>query len=413
MARKIINSLLICFSVTTITFFGVLLYWRISENKKYLVRKANADIILTGSKLEECIAESCPTNNCITQEDWQNAYYKMFGTKTSCAVALYKMKLKYLKGKVPFPRHSKCYHRFDTEFFKQEGLDYKELKHKYLTNTKLPPVKPNTGFKIPQKLNFVWFTSKKEFLFKKNAFFKINSYIFHNTRITPTWKHTLWTNNINWITEEAKKKLSIEKIELKPIDDLNITNQKHEKLRYLSKQYALQHRWGIASDIARDLVEYYEGGIYVDGDYKLLQPMELEKYMKSYTSFFGINDFNSSSKDFFEIINAFIASEPKGTVLEKKLDLNYRNIVGMINAPNYIKYPCHKASETLFKTGPVALTVAFDLNRTALDIVLPYCSLFMAPNDFITCLTARKFGKHYFHGGWMKGYPGMRQILVY
>ena len=373
-------------------------------------REVEANIILTGNKLTKCINEACPVTGCKTHDDWKAAYYKMFGNETACAVALYKAKSKYLKDKVPYPRHHKCYRRSDTEFFKQEGLDYKNMKAKYLASTNLPKVIESKSFKIPPKLNFVWLTSEKEFKTKKNHFFKINTYIFDNTKITPNWEHFLWTNNINWITPAAKKKLKEKKIHLRSIDEIHMTNPKHKALRTISKKYAAQHKWGLASDIARDLVEYYEGGIYVDGDYEILKSAELEKYMKSYRSFFGINDLSSSS-DLFEIINAFMASEPKGKIIEKKLDLDYRNTIDLVNAPDYIKYPCDKIHNALFKTGPMILTVAFDLKKESSDALFPYCSLFQMPNDVFLCFNKTKLGRHAFHGGWANFLS--RQKLIY
>ena len=390
-------------------FYFILVYKEHLTNKQ---RKAEANIILTGDKLAECITEACPIAGCKTQEDWQIAYYKMFGKKTACAVALYKAKTEYLKNIVPYPRHQRCYRRSDTEFFNQEGLDYKKLKSQYLSITKLPKIKSSNIFKIPPKLNFIWFTSEKEFKFKKNHFFKINTYLFHNTKITPKWQHTLWTNNTDWITDNTKKKLKASGVKLRSIDEIYMTNPKHKALRDLAKKYASQHKWGLSSDIARDLVEYYEGGIYVDGDYEILQPTELEKYMKSYKSFFGINDF-TSSHDLFEIINAFIASEPKGAVIKKKLDLTYRNTINTVTAPDYIKYPCSHTQEVLFKTGPMVLTIAFALAGTKdSDVLLPYCTLFTIPKrDFLTCFNTQKFGKHYFRGGWIKKHSKTKRLI--
>ena len=416
MIKKIFKLLLFCLSTIILIISALLIYYFILLHKEKLInkkRKIEANIVLTGDKLAECINGSCPSISCKTQDDWKAAFYKAFGKKTACATALYKAK--HLKNIVPYPRHHKCYHRLDTEFFKQEGLDYKELKSKYLTGTKLPKIKSSTDFKIPPKLNFVWFTSEKEFKLDKDRLFKINTYLFHNAKITPNWQHTVWTNNTNWITDIAKKRLKAQKIQLRSIDEINMTNPKHKALRILSKKYAYQHRWGLASDIARDLVEYYEGGIYVDGDYKILQPMELEKYMKSYKSFFGINSNNNSNtyRNFYEIINAFMASEPKGTIIEKKLDLVYRNTIDIISAPNYIKYPCNKYNATLFKTGPIILTIAFALKKKASDVLLPYCTLFESPQDFLTCFNTQKLGKHSFHGGWTKNYSAMTQQLIY
>jgi mannosyltransferase OCH1-like enzyme len=407
MIKRIFKLFLFCTWTIIISVFFFLIYLGFYSYQNLLLikkRTADANLILTGNKITNCINEACPINGCTTQKNWEDAYYKMFGTKTSCAVAIYKTKPEYLKNKVPYPRHKKCYKRFNQNFFQQEGINYKDLKSKYLSSTKLPKVIKSEIFRIPPKLNFVWFTSEKEFKTKKNHFFKINAYIFHNTKITPHWEHTLWTNNIDWITPLVKKKLEAKNIQLRSIDELDIKNLKDEALKSLSKTYAKQHSWGLASDIARDLVEYYEGGVYVDGDYKILKPTELENYMKSYKSFFGINDFNND-QDFFEIINAFMASEQRGKVLRKKLDLDYRNTIDIVNAPDYIKYPCNITQETLFKTGPIALTVAFDLKKDNSDTLIPYCSLFAMPNSYFTCFNKQKFGKHAFHGSWASCLP--------
>ena len=373
-------------------------------------RRLEANTILTGHKLTECINEACSITGCTTKEDWQDAYYKMFGNKTACSVALYKLKPEYLKNKVPYPRSKYSYSRTNVKFFEQEGLNYKDLKTKYLS-TKFPETKPSKYFKIPAKLNFVFVTSKKEFETAKNNFFKINAYLFHNTKITPHWQHTVWTNNIDYIPISAKKKLSAKKIKLRSINEFDMKDPKHKALKTVLNKYATQHKWGLASDIARSLVQYYEGGVYVDGDYQILKPVQLEKYMKNYRSFFGINDFNPTF-DLFEVINAFIASEPKGKVIGKHLDLLYRNTVDIVNAPNYVKYPCNKSEETIIKTS-VPLTVAFALMETESDTLLPYCSLFQMDDNMHPCINKEKLGKHHFHGGWTRDHDAMIRPLIY
>jgi len=414
MAKKIFQYFLFCVWLAIIAICVVFICLGISDYRERLVNKQraiDANIILTGNEITNCINEACPITGCKTAEDWEDAYFRMFGIKTACAVALYNTKPEYLKDKVPYPRHKKCYPRRDTDFFKQEGINYPELKKKYLSSTNLPEVVENNKFKIPPKLNFVWLTSEKEFKTKKEHFFKINTYMFHNTNVTPNWEHTLWTNNIDWITDEAKEKLRKHKISLRSMDEIHLENPKHKALKDLANKYATRNRWGMASDIARDLVEYYEGGVYVDGDYEILKPLELEKYMKTYRSFFGINDLRDNSIDVFEVINAFMASEPRGKVLEEKLSLTYRNTVDIMKAPDYIKYPCIEFDETLFKTGPMILTVAFDLKKGPSDALLPYCSLFSIPTSFLNCFTKIKFGKHHFHGGWAT--PLRHEIFIY
>jgi hypothetical protein len=399
--------LLIAVVSVILVYYSVTLYQEKLENKQ---RELEANLVLTGNQITDCISEVCPKAGCKTQEAWQTAYYKLFGKKTSCAVALYKTKPEYLVNKVPYPRHKTCYSRANTEFFEQEGINYNDLKKRYLTSTHLPKTVEANSFKVPPKLNFVWLTSEEEFKTKPAHFFKINTYIFHNTSTTSSWAHTLWTNNLNWIPAAAKEQLKANKIRLRSIDELALDNLKHQALRTLSKTYATQHKWGMASDIARDLVIYYEGGVYVDGDYKILNTTALENYMKSYRSFFGINDLNAATYDFFEVINAFMASEPRGKIIEEKLNLVHRNTMAIAKAPDYVKYPCYENEEVLFKTGPIALTIAFALKQESSDVLLPYCSLFQLPYA-LTCLTKPKLGKHDFHSGWTKSLT--RKKLIY
>lgn len=368
------------------------------QNYKQLQRRSNQ--ILEGAELQKCLVTACKIG-CKTVTDWKNAYYTVFGSDTACANAIYKEKFSILKDKVSPPRHSGCYFRRKIEFLSQEGLDYDTLKDKYI-NTKLPIIKPTGSFLIPQKLNFVWLTSQKEFKQKPKVFYKINEYIFHNTKITPNWKHTLWVNDKNLVPDTVKQDLLSANIALLSLEDLPINNPKHLALKDLAKQYAAQNIWGMASDIARDLVEYYEGGIYVDGDYKILDASALEGYMQSYRSFFSMFHI-SYEKPFFEIINAFMATEPKGAVISKKIDLTYRNTVTVEKAPLYIQYPCNFSQLTLIRTGPQALAVAFFLAQSKEDVLIPHCYLFQHSYSF-NCIFKHKIGKHDFHNGWLKPY---------
>jgi len=396
--------IIIC--LVAFTILGVTLRKEYLINKK---RKTEANLILTGDKLTSCINEACSPGGCETQKDWKKAYYKVFGKKTACAVALYKAKLEQLKGAVPYPRHQRCYQTKDTELFEQEGLNYKDLKEKYLGTDKVPEVKLSNEFKIPPKLNFVWVTSdqrtKKE---NEKFFYKHNEYIFHNTKITPKWEHTLWTNNIDWIPDSAQEELKTKKIKLRSIDEIDMQNSKHRALKSLAKEYAIQHKWGLSSDIARVLVEYYEGGVYVDGDFNIFKPAGLEKYIKSYRSFFGVSDY-SPEIDLFVVMNAFIASEARGEILGELLRLMYRNTIDLVNAPNYVKYPCDQFTDTLFKTGPISLTVAFASKQIdGQDVVLP--QLLRRPYDSFSFIR-ESYGKDSSRATWET--EGMKKRLIY
>lgn len=365
----------------------------------YANLKAKANRILSNKESEECISNACPPSSCKNSEDWTNAYYKVFGKDTACAVAMYKAQSHILKGKVLPPRHNKCYFREDFEFLSQEGLNYKDFMNACM-NDKLPPVKPSRHFLIPKKLNFVWFTSKKDFKYNKNVFHKTSPYIMHNATITPNWQHTLWVNDKSLIQPSIKAELISKNIKLKSIDELPIKDQKHIKLRELAKLYASKNKWGMATDIARDLVEYYEGGVYVDGDYKILDVPSLENYMQSYKSFFGIVNLSEHvKKPFFEVTNAFIASAPKGRIIAKKIDLNYRNMLTILKAPLYVQYPCSFFHLTILRTGPIAMSVAFFQAKSAEDALIPYCYLFQVPGS-LKCINIDKWGTHDFSASW-------------
>jgi hypothetical protein len=344
-----------------------------------------------------CVKDACGQSSCKTQEDWTEAYYKVLGHKTYCALTLYKSKPEYLKDKVPYPKHRKCYQTDYKEYYAQEGIDYEKIRKRYFSAIELPKTIESNKFKIPKKLNFVWVTSnsrtKEE---NEKLFYKHNVYLFHNVKITQGWQHIIWTNNIDWIPDSAKEKLINKNIKIRSIEELDIKDAKHKDLRTLVKKYAIQSNWVMSSDIARDLVTYYEGGIYVDGDYQIFDHLQLESYMKSYRSFFGLY----TIADEFEIVNAFLASEAKGVVIGKKLDLIYRNTIDIMNAPAYIKYPCDVNSGWLSKTSPLTLTIAFYLKAKTSDALMPNCYLF--PYNRSSCSSIKSFGNDLSRGTWRK-----------
>lgn len=402
----VISGIIIFLLVFTVLFIS-------AQDKKVRMR---ADRILQGAEAQECVDQACLAG-CNTLSDWKKAYYKMFREDTACATVIYNKQFALLKGQVVPPRYNRCYTREDPEFLAQEGFDYNEIKVKYMTE-KLPKANALGHFFIPRKLNFVWITSRAEFNEKPKAFYRINKYLFHNISITPNWQHTLWVNDKSFVPASVRADLLAENVHIRSIDELPIKSPQHLDLKESIHEYASQDEWGMSSDIARDLVEYYEGGVYVDGDYKILDVQALEEYMQSYRSFFGA--FNLSLKKplvesdrisflnreipFFELLNAFIASEPRGSVISKKIDLTYRNIITPIEAPMYVQYPCNHNTLVLYSTGPQVLTLAFLLVNTEQDAILPHCYLFQHPprSDPLDCLMTHKFGKHYYHGGWSR-----------
>ena len=184
-----------------------------------------------------------------------------------------------LRDKVANPCFEKkklkmCIKDYDMDrIFPQENLDNNNLKQKPLYNLDLSTCSDNSQLKIPKKLHYVWFSSNgyTDETDQENKFKDHNKYLYENLYKTKGWDHYLWTNDEKLIPQSAKIELAAKGVKILSIDSLNTPDAttKVKSLIQASKQFAEEKLFGLSTDIARYLIMQKEGGIYIDGDYKL------------------------------------------------------------------------------------------------------------------------------------------------
>jgi mannosyltransferase OCH1-like enzyme len=274
---------------------------------------------------------------------------------------------------------STCIKDWDMDrIFLQESLQNNDLKQKLTSSLNLKQCNSNTDYAILPKLHYVWYSSGQYTAEQqKENFWKHNKFLEKNVKSTPQWDHSLWTNNKDYIDPEIRLKLQELGVSLNTLEELNLDEEKQKKLAVISYQFAEQKSFGVTTDLARYIVMFKEGGVYIDGDYELHNVPGLERLMCSYNSFFGVE----RGYD-IRLGNGFLAAKADNKVIEEVMDLSYRNIFNNIESPDYIKYPCTNIMKVIHTTGPIALSLAFTkAAQPAEDLLLPYGYLNIFPSD--------------------------------
>jgi len=316
-----------------------------------------------------------------SEEQAIEEFYKLFGIEAREAKNIYIDN--NLQGKVPDPcaAHKKIVDNRDSAIYSQEGLSYEALGAKI---QKTIQISIDGDFKIPAILHHVWLSKASYSSDSRQIKFRLHNKFFQsNVKITSNWTHYLWTNDLSYIPNEVIKWCANHKVAIYDMttiaasDNHFAQNHQFSTLAAKVKKLSEQQEFGLATDIARYLAIYLHGGVYVDGDYKISNTASLEKMMKSYNSFFGVE----RGYD-VRVGNAFIAAEKESPIIAKVITLVERNILDQASAPDYVNYPNLHTQTTLVKTGPVALSVAFNSEaRQDQDILLPYGYIYAMPGD--------------------------------
>lgn len=368
--------------------------------------------------------------------------FELFGYSKNNAESFYKtfQDKFYAGGKRPFKdysitRYSDSGNGEIITIFEQESkywhkhLDYSDFEKAVVEVASATSLSDPINTKINKTLHFVWFTNKTypkdiEELFIKCNGEKLNDgstkiYLYNNAdkaKSSESWKKILWINDPRKLPPTIKEELKKHGIEIKSLNIITTLlkkavtdgaiNEAEEKnyneLLKLVYFYIDRSDFGSATDIARYLAVFLYGGLYTDGDYEILNMDEMEKLMIENDSFFGVErDWDT------RLGNAFLASKQYGKVIKGALDISLRNaktILSTDDAPDYIKHPYQWDMGVIFRTGPIALTIAFALNRgEEKAVMLKHCSIFQI-NGSNFCDSYSKntgvLGKHYFRNNW-------------
>lgn len=308
------------------------------------------------------------------------------------------------------------------KIFRQERLSYDGFKNQ-VDKLSVPGSKNSIqDSKINSLLHLVWFTNKTDPEDIKELFKRHNPYIYDNIASTEWKQKILWVNNPEKIPSRIRNGLIARGLEIQSFSKISsliekakiareISNEESERYQELYRLvyfYIEKSDYGSATDIARYLIMFLYGGIYVDGDYKILDIEKLKELMVENDSFFGIERAWDT-----RLGNAFLASKKYGMVIKGVLDLTWRNSRFFLDdsthpadeqnhdlstPPAYVKNPSQWDIGVIFRTGPIALTVAWAKHHDEeTSKMLEYCSIFQINCE---CRGYRIIGQHDFAAQW-------------
>ncbi|HJZ23988.1 MAG TPA: putative Ig domain-containing protein [Candidatus Babeliales bacterium] len=308
----------------------------------------------------------------------------------------------------------------------QEGMEGNTLYGKFRSSLIFPENEAASGGKIEEKfLHFVWVTNKNDAGKIKSLFEKHNPYIWDNIKKTKEnatqrsqekkWRCILWINDPKKLPSNIRDDLKNKGVLVKSLNKLSVKieeakistgqKEKYKQLLMLVHFYIKISDFGTATDIARYLAMFLYGGMYVDGDYEIKDIAKIEELMTKYDSFYGVERPWDT-----RLGNAFLVSKKYGEVIKEVLNLCYRNtLLGDDNwQPEYIKYPEQIDVGVIFRTGPIALTVAFvkykyENPNDSKNQAFGYCSVFQLNGDKDDkCVGKTILGKHDFATNWVE-----------
>ena len=221
--------------------------------------------------------------------------------------------------------------------------------------------------KIPHIFHSIWFTSTTSPREVRESDVEV---VISNAKKTkaifPDRDYILWTND---------KKLIPTTIKALEAEGIKVCNTSELGDYKLSREIsiALENKeFAKASDIMRGVLIEKFGGLYMDLDYTIYNHKLLAEALNKFELVVGKDEF--IQQQYFG--NAFIAAKPHHPVLEELVSLMGRNLsvpsnIDVTNekkirylsilkdVPDYIKFPGNRFSDTITKTGPAALTIAF------------------------------------------------------
>lgn len=254
------------------------------------------------------------------------------------------------------------------DFIAQEGFNYEEENKKAVSDSlkKLydSNIKPADHLKVPAITHRMYFSNEEKPV-PLNIFYlellKANYSRLNST--SEEWTHYIWTNMPELFPEEIK---NIKGVQVKTLEQFKDHKLYDTLITTIEKGKQLRGRYSEASDVLRFTAIQQLGGFYSDMDYELYHPEILLDYMKKF-DFVGARDDNSY------YASQFIAAKPNHPILNKAVDLMYRNHVLKDQAPDTVKYPCTPYNAIYFNAPPLFTVAYFSANNKDGndDIILP------------------------------------------
>lgn len=163
--------------------------------------------------------------------------------------------------------------------------------------------------RIPKQLHFVWITKNGVEAYPDQRLLVEKTMATVN-REMPGWGISLWTNDQSQLPETKDWADSLG-IETRNLDELGATFSDYEGLFNVT----LQDNVVMASDLARFLILYERGGLYLDFDQVLYE------YNTTFLNSFDVLSYTTDQFSFGHLIaeTSFIASIPGHPLLETML----------------------------------------------------------------------------------------------
>lgn len=271
-----------------------------------------------------------------------------------------------------------CYFGRSLKMFEQEGINYSELDQNLITQglEVIANIEQyqNENYKIPLISHQIYFTSSE----KPNPIdalsLKLTIESIKELNNSGNWIHYFWTNSLNSVPSEIKNLKNVEVRTLEEFIQDELWNELNDILNKAENEPGL---YSPASDILRYILLASYGGIYRDLDYRIYNAQQLTKLMSYANTIVGKED----HEEVTYIGSAFIACSKDSLVCKTAKDFIKRNLnqKDPLLLPEYIKYPCTKLDEIMYRLGPSVITMAFYKSANindSIDIMLPSEALY-------------------------------------
>jgi mannosyltransferase OCH1-like enzyme len=257
------------------------------------------------------------------------------------------------------------------EVFLQEGFDYKALDEQVTADglVKLAHMKNSLDYKIPTITHHIYFTSNSKIL---NDFYleKMKANFSKLNAVSGNWQHYIWTNKQEIFLDELR---DIPGVMVREVLELKEHILYPSVLEALNKGQVSRAYFAEASDILRFILVQKFGGVYHDMDYEIYNAEALSNMMKNF-DFIGGRELYKEESYYG---SAFFAAKANHPVLNDVVEKKHRNSM-IMNAPNYIKYPCYSNDLVYFNSPPLLTLAYFNKNNIEgnEDIILPAWMVF-------------------------------------
>eukprot|EP00347_Sterkiella_histriomuscorum_P018359 403345806 len=259
-----------------------------------------------------------------------------------------------------FPKEQSWSETFWVAFLRHYGLSTEMVEDYLNTEAKLQiPYQKKQGDepRIPRKTHRVWVTDSinpTECMDSVKNDLVFQELLETNNALEATghkWEHYLWTNDIKAIPKTVKwfeeHGMKVRELHTLPSYDEVITK---------SMDKYMEFRFGAAADIARQVILYDEGGLYLDID-AFIKEWD-DKWLYYFDSLYW--------KDVLEFENLIVFTYQFLTIPHHPIQKAYLDyfkesyVASWANKPVHIKF-CYADTKgiTLWETGPFFLTLAY------------------------------------------------------